>query len=323
MVLLVNILLLIAVILFRLIQYFELEIRVEAVMTTCIERPEPRKAKLCVWTDLNVYNTDRIAKCTTASETKTLLQEIFGLSDSPRNDVLVDLYMHAIAFSKLQNFTKEQTSTYFSILKQTHEVCVATPFGNVDDCFSFFRELVLTHAVHRPPWSLEIFSPQQVETITTHVINTYFRHFKLYKYTFTPKVKLDISLQYEGLPPTPEPEPEPELAVEEEGTITTLEQSDALAAVETPDQMRETPTVDVEEEKPEEDEVANELESVVRKAVSAQLKQMQAVVDKQLDDTDKVINEKIQILETGSPRTPKEGKGGKRTPKSSAKGKKK
>jgi len=249
-----------------------------------------------------------------------LLQEIFGLSDSPRNDVLTDLYMHAIAFSKLQNFTKEQTSTYFSILKQTHEVCVSTPFGNVDDCFSFFRELVLTHAVHRPPWSLEIFSPQQVETITAHVINTYFRHYKLYKYTFTPKVKLDISLQYEGLPPTPEPEVVPEQALEE-GTIATPEQSDAKSATPSPDEIQETPTGDADE-KQEEEEVTHELESLVRKAVSTQLKHMQAVVDKQLEDTDKVINEKIQILETGAPRSPKGAKG-KRSPKSSAKGKKK
>ena len=290
-------------------------------MTTRIERPQPRKAKLCVWADLNVYNTDRVIKCLTTSETRTLLQEIFGISDSPRDDVLMDLYMHAITFAKLNNFTKEQTSTYFSILKQTHEVCVSTPFGNVEDCFSFFRELVLTHAVHRPPWSLEIFSPEQVETITAHVINTYFRHYKLYKYTFTPKVKLDISLQYEGLPPSPVPEVvlEPEI---DTIVVATPEECDAKSA--SPDMQQEAPAeVDVAE-KQEEDEVTNELESVVRKAVSAQLKQMQVAVDKQLEDTDKVINEKIQTLETGRVGSAKDRKGAKsRTPKSSAKGKKK
>ena len=292
-------------------------------MTARLERPQPRKAKLCVWTDLNVYNTDRVLKCGSNSAMRNLFQDIFGLPNSARNDILLDLFMHAIAFSKLNNFSKEQTSTFFSIVKQTHEVCVSTPFGNVDECFSFFRELVLTHAVHRPPWSLEIFSPEQIETITTHVINTYFRHYKLYKYAFTPKVKLDISLQYEGLAPTPVPD----VQLQEDPTPDPIDEKHAAATEQgtTPQiSTPQSPTLEVPTKpspEPEEAEVSNELENVVRKAVSAQLKQMHAAVDQQLEDTDKVINEKIQLLEGGRPASAKGKKG--RSPKSSAKGKKK
>lgn len=59
----------------------------------------------------------------------------------------------------------------------------------------------------RPPFSIELFSPDQVKLITEYTINTYFRHFKMYKYAFTPQVKLDLGITYEGIPvPSPPPE---------------------------------------------------------------------------------------------------------------------
>ena len=57
----------------------------------------------------------------------------------------------------------------------------------------------------RPPWSINLFSPNQVRLITDYVLNTYFRHYKLYKYVFTPMVRLDLSLAYVGMPATPVP----------------------------------------------------------------------------------------------------------------------
>ena len=288
-------------------------------MDTFVARPEPKKPKLCIWCDLNVYNTDKILKCSNNTEVRKCLQDIFCLDSSSRNEILLDLYTHAIIFAKLQNFSKEQLSAYFSILKQTHEVCVATPFGNVEQCFSFFRELVLTHSVHRPPWSLEIFSPAQVETITTHVINTYFRHYKLYKYAFTPKVRLDLSLQYEGLAPTPVPEVQ--VSEQPEETISPKEECDGSPLIPADDAPAEDETP-LDEKTPEEKEVTNELEIVVRKAVSLKLKEMQVAVERQLEDSDKAITEKIISLEGGkTPSSPKNKKP--RTPKSSTKGKRK
>ncbi len=40
----------------------------------------------------------------------------------------------------------------------------------------------------RPPHSIELFSADQVRLVSEYVVNTYFRHFKMYKYAFTPLV---------------------------------------------------------------------------------------------------------------------------------------
>lgn len=274
--------------------------------------PKPPKAKLCVWADLNVHNMDQIMRSGTANETRKLLQRIFAIEESARGKILMDLYMHAIRFAMLQKFTNEQSSTFFSIVKQTHEVCTSTPFGNVEDCFSYFRELVLTHAVHRPPWSLEIFNSEEVTALTNYIINHYFRHYKLYKYAFTPKVRLDLTINYDGLPPSPPPEVEDKVIEGEEEGPKTSEDTPTEATAE----VVGSPSPDLQAVPS--GEHSDELEMLVRKAVTTQLKQMHAAVEQQLAFTDKSISEKILHLEQGgSPR------GKSRSPKASPKGKRK
>lgn len=46
----------------------------------------------------------------------------------------------------------------------------------------------------RPPFSLGLFSSDEVKMIMTYVLDTYFRHFKLYKYAFTPQVTENVYL---------------------------------------------------------------------------------------------------------------------------------
>lgn len=40
----------------------------------------------------------------------------------------------------------------------------------------------------RPPFSINLFKEEQLLALADYVVNTYFRHFKLYKYVFTPQV---------------------------------------------------------------------------------------------------------------------------------------
>ncbi len=55
------------------------------------------------------------------------LAQIFHLDDYLENlktGILVDLYYYTIQFSRDNQFSKEQTSAFFSILKKTHDICI-------------------------------------------------------------------------------------------------------------------------------------------------------------------------------------------------------
>uniref|UniRef100_A0A670JD76 Cilia and flagella associated protein 119 n=1 Tax=Podarcis muralis TaxID=64176 RepID=A0A670JD76_PODMU len=142
---------------------------------------------------LDVHSMDLINKAGTTDELKSLLARLLDLQDfetNPRSTILLDLYFYTIQFCREQGFNREQTSAFFSIVKDVHEACVETPLPNVEECYNYFSELVFCHSIRRPPFSIDLFNQNQLVRLTDYMINTYFRHYKLYKYAFTPQVKI-------------------------------------------------------------------------------------------------------------------------------------
>lgn len=58
----------------------------------------------------------------------------------------------------------------------------------------YFKGLLLEHAIHRPPYSICVFSLEEVKLVSMYAMNTYFRHYYMYKYCFTKKVVLDLDI---------------------------------------------------------------------------------------------------------------------------------
>ncbi|KFQ84648.1 Coiled-coil domain-containing protein C16orf93, partial [Phoenicopterus ruber ruber] len=75
-----------------------------------------------------------------------------------------------------------------------------TPLPDVEECYTYFSELLLRHAVHCPPDSVAVFRLSQVARIAAHILDTVLRHAKLYAYILTPQVYLDLTLVYVGGP---------------------------------------------------------------------------------------------------------------------------
>ncbi|XP_020864271.1 cilia- and flagella-associated protein 119 isoform X3 [Phascolarctos cinereus] len=123
--------------------------------------PAPR---ICLWKYLDVHSMDLLEKTTTLEEMQELLAELLGLGKterSPREAVILDMFCHTLIFCRQQHFSQEQTSATCALLQDLHKACIATPLGNVEECFQFFTNLLFCHGV---------------------------------------RVRLDLSLRYVGLP---------------------------------------------------------------------------------------------------------------------------
>ncbi|XP_052801240.1 cilia- and flagella-associated protein 119-like isoform X2 [Mya arenaria] len=267
-----------------------------------IIQPRNHKAKVSVWADLTVDDLDRINESLNADHIKMVLADVFHLDDhktSLKTGIIMDLYYYTLQFARDNKFSKEQTSAFFSIVKKTHEVCIETPFGNLDQTFSYFKEMVLCHAVNRPPHSIELFSADQVRLVTEYTVNTYFRHFKMYKYAFTPLVRLDLSINYVGMPPTPPP--------------TEADEGEA-AGEEIPVETEPEPEPPAQSPQPDESEARKELRGMIQTFLAEEIKKMKTSVDDQLRSTEEVLNKKLDVAEGG---------GGKKSGRNSAKGGKK
>ncbi|XP_063652367.1 cilia- and flagella-associated protein 119 isoform X8 [Pan troglodytes] len=163
--------------------------------------PRPR---ICMWKYLDVHSMHQLEKTTNAEEMREVLAELLELGcpeQSLRDAITLDLLCHALIFCRQQGFSLEQTSAACALLQDLHKACIATPLGNVEECYRYFTSVLFCHGVRRPPFSIDLFKEQQLLALEDYVVNTYFRHFKLYKYVFTPQVRLDLSLTYMGLQP--------------------------------------------------------------------------------------------------------------------------
>ncbi|XP_028339306.1 cilia- and flagella-associated protein 119 isoform X4 [Physeter macrocephalus] len=165
-------------------------------------RPPLPQPRICIWKYLDIHSMHRLEKTANVEEMREVLAELLGLgspAQSLRDAITLDLFSHALIFCRQQGFSLEQTSTACALLQDLHKACTATPLGNVEECYRYFTSVLFCHGIRRPPFSINLFKEEQLLTLADYVVNTYFRHFKLYKYVFTPQVRLDLSLTYVGL----------------------------------------------------------------------------------------------------------------------------
>ncbi|XP_040609783.1 coiled-coil domain-containing protein 189 isoform X2 [Mesocricetus auratus] len=219
------------------------------------------------------------------------LLELGGPEQSLRDAIILDLFSHALIFCRQQAFSLEQTSAACALLQDLHKACVATPLGNVEECYRYFTSLLFCHGVRRPPFSIDLFKEEQLLALADYVVNTYFRHFKLYKYVFTPQVRLDLTLTYMGLqPPKPWPEEKDDEVVPEEAA--------------TP-QEEEPETVIQPEKQPSE---VCLLQTYIKTQLSKELRQLQQLVEERLKESEERLSSRLALLERPSPSPPSKGK---------------
>jgi len=176
----------------------------------CIHVPVPKPGPLpqiCVWSDFSLKDIDELKLLQQTEDARRKIAEILVLKendDHMKKLILTDLFYYAFIFATESKFNEEQISAFLSIIKRTHEKAIESPFGNIEDSFSYFKELLLRHCVKRPPFSIQLYDMSEAKKITDYVLDTYFKHYKLYKYAFTAKVRLDLTFSYNGLPEEPE-----------------------------------------------------------------------------------------------------------------------
>jgi len=201
----------------------------------------------------------------------------------------LDLFYYLIQFAKNNDFNFQQISTLFSIVRTVHNMAISTPCNNLKETIEEFYHLLLRHSANRPPYSIGVFTTDQVKLITDYVLSTYFKHFKFYKYVYTKRVRLDVTIQYPGIPETPQP-PTPETKIIEE-TVPVSEDGDNDKAGDNAvgEVSDEAETTISDKEK--------ELGKIIQSHLNEQLAQLKTSINEQLTIHDHKVSEKIQSME--------------------------
>ena len=111
--------------------------------------------------------------------------------------VLLDLYYYTLSWALdamnqkdaagkgTTPFTLSHVSVVFSLFKTTHAYAV-THSVPLEKTFAYFEDVLVAHAVHSPPYAVDLFDISQVRATSAYFIHTYARHYRLYQAVFTP-----------------------------------------------------------------------------------------------------------------------------------------
>ena len=149
------------------------------------------------WADLSEEQLKEIyfltdPKPTAPKTTKEALGRAVGLggfAEDPQQDIELDFYVDVLAKCQSIEFSYEKTSTFFSVMKLTHRRAVEERLP-VDRCFTAFKDLLLKHSVHRPPYSIAVFTLAELKELSEWGLENYFRYYKLFQYIYTPRIKV-------------------------------------------------------------------------------------------------------------------------------------
>ena len=252
------------------------------------------KAEILLWKDLSLVQSEQILRCETVQERLDTIKDTCGVpkSGEKRDLITVDMYVYLVQFARKEKLSPAQMSVLFSLLKRVHQSCLSTPHDNMEETFSLFKEYLLCHSVNRPPFCVCLFSVEQVKSITDYFLSTYFKHYRLYKYAFTKKQRLNISFMYSDSLDEESPPPEPTEAVSGEDVDTEKELvKDGEPEVQGGDERDASGT-----ESPLDPKEA-ELQKMVEGQLSEKLQQLQMTVTQDLEEYDKRMSEKISTFE--------------------------
>ena len=123
------------------------------------------------------------------------LSETFNLSleTNGPDAIIIDFYYYNLVFAEECGFTAEKISTFFSIMKQTlftscclriflslciYSIWMNSSFlarrnCNSEEVLNLFKQLLTSHSVHRPPFSVQIFSFEDVARIADYAVNRF------------------------------------------------------------------------------------------------------------------------------------------------------
>jgi len=248
-----------------------------------------------LWGDLDRQQTDQLRNLNpwTYDGVAVLLQSWTLPQDTttPEGEILTKFYFGNLRFAVENKFSTEKTSTLFSVLKLAHFISMERCLG-ADQSIQELQTLLVKHSVERPPHSIGIFSAEDIRKIMDFVADTYYRHYKLYRFIFTKRRVLDFSIKPNTIEYPTEMKPLSEATPEADIREPDVDQ----VAQEEPKVLTEEEQA-AEAEQQDEDLLNNPNTELVQKLVAKKLETVKEQVEKDFADTEAAYKARIAELE--------------------------
>mmetsp|Transcript_12783 Transcript_12783/g.21615 ORF Transcript_12783/g.21615 Transcript_12783/m.21615 type:complete len:176 (+) Transcript_12783:344-871(+) len=92
-------------------------------------------------------------------------------------------------FCVSNQFSNEKISSLLAIMDFLLHVMIKRQL-QMELGLKLLKQILAKHSLQRPPYSIFIFSEAESQRIVDFMLNSFFRHYSLYEYSFKPKVEL-------------------------------------------------------------------------------------------------------------------------------------
>lgn len=270
--------------------------------------PEVKKASIEIWQYFNSNELETLLTCFDNDDDDDNKQNEYELftqyichkfnynSKQKSNLIMIDLFYYLIKFALKQNFSKLQINVLIYAILKTHELALSTAYGNIDECFTYLKDMMILYSVNRPPFSLKLFEPNQIKICLEYFFNTYFRHFKLYKLVFTPTIKLDVKFKYSNNNIINDEEESKEVNINEQNVDDKQENEE-----ESKEEIFE-----INNEKDiKQNELDNELKLFIRNYLNGKVTQVKNELDEELKQAENELQRKMSINQSTNTKSQK------------------
>ncbi|GIL64618.1 hypothetical protein Vafri_18511 [Volvox africanus] len=238
---------------------------------------------------------------------RDLLAKYNGLTDYQQNRktaIHLDVYINALQFGEEQKFSDDKLSGLFSIVKTVHHRSIDEAL-TMERSFLLFKELLLMHSVQRPPYSLGLFTYAEMRKIMEWMLDSYYRHYKLYQYSYTNRITLSATYSSPSdiveLPPELPPLVKALTQAEHDAMLTAEERKREQEAAAAAAAAAEVAEAERQAKLREEYEAAipDEIKDRVAAALEQELARLQRVMEEQFAAQQADLLAKIAVLESG------------------------
>ncbi|KAL0039575.1 hypothetical protein WJX77_002257 [Trebouxia sp. C0004] len=264
------------------------------------------RAPLFVWTDLSEKDLQSVWKAGLETpDAAAVLQKAGGDTGNEtdlQKAIEMDLYKQTLRHGQDLSFTDKQLSALFSIVKAVHSEAIHKRL-TIDRSFDCFKQVLLRHSVHRPPYSLGLFTLPQAQAITQWLLGSYFMHYKLYQYAFTNRVSCTVTSYNPGdvVELAPQLPSLQEAATEEQHQLSVAEQQKqaAEAAIRAAEEKAAQDEADRQKRIKDsfDAQMPDEISQKVQAALQKEMERLQVIMSAQFAKQEAVLKQRVAELQ--------------------------
>ncbi|XP_018648379.1 hypothetical protein Smp_150410 [Schistosoma mansoni] len=132
-----------------------------------------------------------------AFEREEILQALAIAGLLSQEKVYLELTNEAVNFARKENFSFSQLCALVSVTNRVLKELSSSPFDDIQNVLNVSDKIMMSYSIQRPPHCTELFSIADSLKCVEFLVDSLFRHWRLYKFALAPTARLVPQLIYD------------------------------------------------------------------------------------------------------------------------------